>query len=90
MQYHSFDELPVLLTVADLAGRTGKIGRNKAYSLSRAGRFASCAYPAKSELKSSPFWTISKPWKRLLDIPHAGAIIGIAVYLPRGIFRRRF
>ena len=84
MQYHSFDELPVLLTVADLADVL-QIGRNKAQD-----RFASCAYPAKSELKSSPFWTISKPWKRLLDIPHAGAIIGIAVYLPRGIFRRRF
>ena len=36
MQYHSFDELPVLLTVADLADVL-QIGRNKAYSLSRAG-----------------------------------------------------
>ena len=34
MQYHSFDELPVLLTVADLADVL-QIGRNKAYSLSR-------------------------------------------------------
>ena len=33
MQYHSFDELPVLLTVADLADVL-QIGRN---SLSRAG-----------------------------------------------------
>ena len=33
MQYHSFDELPVLLTVADLADVL-QIGRNKAYSLS--------------------------------------------------------
>lgn len=36
MQYHSFDELPVLLTVADLADVL-QIGRNKAYSLARAG-----------------------------------------------------
>ena len=36
MQYHSFDELPVLLTVADLADVL-QISRNKAYSLARAG-----------------------------------------------------
>lgn len=36
MQYHSFDELPVLLTVSDLADVL-QIGRNKAYNLARAG-----------------------------------------------------
>ncbi len=89
MQYHSFDELPVLLTVADLADVL-QIGRNKAYSLSRAGSLRVLRVSGQIRIEKQSLLDYLKTRKRLLDIPHAGAIIGIAVYLPRGIFRRRF